>query len=203
MSHFHDVVFVPRLPFGVNVASRRHIDVVALSSGHETRNSRTAETMRRYTIPVGTRPMAEIRAILAFFEARGGPLHAFRFRDPVEPSTAADGAAPAASDVQLGIGDGAQARFQLRTASGRVIRKPEPSSVAMALDGSVLDPGSVSVDPATGIVALSAAPAPAVAVTGGCVFDVPVRFENQSLQVMRADADSGSLDDLVLTEVIA
>jgi uncharacterized protein (TIGR02217 family) len=203
MADFHDVAFLPRLPFGINVASRRHIDVVALSSGHEIRNSRTAETMRQYTIPVGTRPMVEIRAILTFFEARGGPLHAFRFRDPVEPSTGPDGGVPDASDVHLGTGDGALTQFQLTTASGRVIRKPEPSSVVMALDGSVIDPGSVSVDAATGIVTLSAAPAPGVALTGGCLFDVPVRFENQSLQITRADPDAGALDDLVLTEVIA
>ncbi|MCR9120718.1 MAG: DUF2460 domain-containing protein [Phyllobacteriaceae bacterium] len=203
MADFHDVAFVPRLPFGVNVASRRHIDVVALSSGHETRNSRTAETMRHYTIPVGKRPMAEIRAVLAFFEARGGPLHAFRFRDPVEPSTATNGPGPAPSDVHLGVGDGVQNQFQLKTASGRTIRKPETSSVVMALNGTALDPGSVSVDAATGIVTLSAAPAPGVAVTGGCLFDVPVRFENQSLQISRADPESGSLDDLLLTEVIA
>lgn len=203
MADFHDVAFVPRLPFGINVASRRHIDVVALSSGHETRNSRTAETMRHYTIPVGTRPMAEIRAILAFFEARGGPLHAFRFRDPVEPSTATSGPGPSPSNVHLGVGDGAQNQFQLKTASGRTIRKPEPSSVVMALNGTVIDPGSVSVDAATGLVTLSVAPALGVAVTGGCLFDVPVRFENQSLQITRADPDAGALDDLILTEVIA
>jgi len=203
MADFHDVAFVPRLPFGIAVASHRHIDVVALSSGHETRNIRTAETMRQYTIPMGTRPLAEIRAILAFFEARGGPLCAFRFRDPVEPSTAADGSGPESSDVHLGVGDGAQMQFQLSTASGRIIRKPEPSSVVLALDGTAVDPGSVSVDAATGLVALSVAPPPGVAVTGGCLFDVPVRFENQSLQITRADPDAGALDDLVLTEVIA
>jgi len=200
---FHDVAFTVRQPFGVQVATRRRIDVVALASGHETRNARTADALRRYTIPVGTRPIAEIRAILAFFEARGGPLHAFRLRDPVEPSTAADGGAPSAIDASIGVGDGAAADFQLRTASGRTIRKPETASVIVARDGVVADPADYAVVSATGLVSFATPPGPGVLVTAGGRFDVPVRFENQSLSVTRSDSESGSLDDLVLMEMIA
>ena len=203
MSDFHDVAFTVRQPFGVQVATQRRIDVIALASGHETRNARTADALRRYTIPIGTRPIGEIRAALSFFEARGGPLHAFRFRDPLEQSTAADGGAPGATDAAIGEGDGASDTFQLATASGRTIRKPEASSVLVALDGVAVDAAAMSVDPATGRVTIAPPPAVGALVTAGCRFDVPVRFENRSLSVTRADDRSGSLDDLVLVEVIA
>lgn len=203
MSAFHDVALTVRQPFGVQVATQRRIDVVALASGHETRNARTADALRRYTIPIGTRPIAEVRAILAFFEARGGPLHAFRFRDPVEPSTATGGGAPSALDASVGVGDGATAVFQLRTASGRTVRRPQAQTVLVALDGVAVDPADYTVGQSTGLVTFATPPGSGMLVTAGCLFDVPVRFENQSLSVTRADAESGSLDDLVLMEVIA
>lgn len=203
MSVFHDVAFTVRQPFGVQVSSQRLIDLVALASGHETRNARTAGALRRYTIPVGTRPIGEVRAILTFFEARGGPLHAFRFRDPLEHSTAADGGAPSAVDAAIGSGDGLADTFQLVTSSGRTIRKPDVSSVLVARAGVAVDPADFTVDSATGRVTFDSPPGDGVLVTAGCRFDVPVRFDNQSLSVTRASAESGALDDLVLIEVIA
>lgn len=203
MSSFHDVPFVVRLPFGLHVSSQRKVDVVALASGHETRNARTAHTLRRYTVPIGTRPIAEIRSILAFFEARDGPLHAFRFRDPIEHSTAADGGAPSATDAPIGTGDGVASQFQLLTPTGRTIRKPDPASTVVALDGTPVDGADYSIDAATGLIAFNIAPVNGAAITAGCLFDVPVRFRNQSLEITRASAESGALDDLVLLEVIA
>lgn len=203
MSQFHDIEFLVRQPFGVQVATQRRIDVVALASGHEARNARTADALRRYTIPVGTRPIGEIRAIVSFFEARGGPLHAFRFRDPLENSTASDSGTPGATDATIGAGDGVTDTFQLATASGRRIRKPEASSVLVALDGVQVATADVSVDADKGRVTIANPPGNGVLVTAGCRFQVPARFENPSLSVTRASAESGALDDLVLVEVIA
>ncbi len=197
---FHDVSFAVRLPFGLTVTSRRTVDIVALASGHETRNARTAHPLRRFTIPVGPRPLAEIRAILSFFEARGGPLHAFRFRDPVEHTTAGDGV-PTALDVTIGTGDGFVANFQLATPSGRPITKPVATSALVSVDGLVLEPALYEVDPLTGLVTLDQPPAHGAIVRSGCIYDLPVRFENETLTVARADAGTGEIDDLSLVEV--
>ncbi len=53
-----------------------------------------------------------------FFEARGGQLHGFRFRDPVDGSSARPGMAVTALDQWIGTGDGERAAFQLVKAYG-------------------------------------------------------------------------------------
>ncbi|WP_306118127.1 MULTISPECIES: TIGR02217 family protein [unclassified Roseitalea] len=200
---FDDVTLAVRQPFGLTVSSRRPVDVVALASGHESRNARTANALRRFTIPVGPRPVAEIRAILTFFEARGGPLKAFRFRDPLEHSTALGGGAPTAQDVALGTGDGATTAFQLATPSGRAITKPEAGTVLVSVDDVALAPADFAVDPLTGIVTLDAAPGQGAMVKAGCRYDLAVRFEASALTVARTTAETAEMEDLVLLEVPA
>ena len=199
---FHDVSFTPRLPFGLTVASRRDVDVVALASGHEARNARTARPLRRFSIPVGPRPIAEIRAILSFFEARGGPLHAFRFRDPIDHATHGEGA-PTALDVAVGTGDGFRSAFQLLAPDGRRITKPDAASVLVSVDGAPLDAPSFAVDPLAGVITIDPPPRAGAMIRAGCFYDLPVRFESTALTVTRATPQTGEMEDLSLVEVRA
>ena len=84
----------------------------------------------------------DLQDIIAFYEARRGPLHGFRFRDPFDMKSCAAGATPAATDQALGTGDGATARFALvkRYGSGgdaylRPIRKPVAGTLKVAVAG--------------------------------------------------------------------
>src|SRR5690606_27702838 len=119
-----------------------------------------------------------------FFRARRGRARGFRFRDWTDYT---------AQGQPIGTGDGETAVFQLakRYESGgvaviRPLRKPVAGTVAVYLDGAAQSSG-FSVDDTTGEVTFGTAPAEGVAVTVDCEFDVPVRFDSDSL--------SASIDD--------
>ena len=55
--------------------------MVTLTNGFEERNTPWAEARRRYDAGVSLRSLDDIEDLIAFFEARQGQLHAFRWKD--------------------------------------------------------------------------------------------------------------------------
>ncbi|MEO1701464.1 MAG: TIGR02217 family protein [Pseudomonadota bacterium] len=199
---FDDVLFEPRIPLRPAVTTSFNVDKVLLSSGFEHRNARTQFGRKTYHVPIGQRPIAELMEILDFFAARKGSLRAFRFRDPFSADTASVGAMVTALDVQLGVGDGVASQFQLFQRNGHFITKPVIESVLVAVGGQSLDATAFSVDGHTGQVTMATEPAEGAAVTAGCVFDTPVRFQNDALTLQQTNTGAGEIDDLVLLEVM-
>ncbi len=93
----------------------------------------------------------------------------------------------------IGTGDGAQTTFQLLKTYGstyapytRPVAKPVPGSVRVAVGGDEVVAGTAfTCDFVTGIVTFLPGyiPAGGVAVTAGFLFDVPVRFDTDYLEV--------------------
>ena len=76
--------------------------------------------------------------LVAFFEARRGRLHGFRFKDFADFRSCAPSGVVGAFDQALGEGDGTRTDFQLVKLYGdvaRPIRKPVEGSVRAAVDG--------------------------------------------------------------------
>ncbi|MCB1420196.1 MAG: TIGR02217 family protein, partial [Notoacmeibacter sp.] len=111
MTAFHDVRFPVSLGFGATGGPERRNEIVTLTSGREKRNQRLAHARRRYDAGTGMRSLEDLQLLAAFFEARRGSLHAFRFRDPFDWSSAAPGQLPGVLDQQIGTGDGARTEF--------------------------------------------------------------------------------------------
>jgi hypothetical protein len=112
MAAFHDVRFPLELGFGASGGPEFSTQIVVTGSGHEQRNSQWSDALVHYDAGVGIRSEADLMALLAFFRARRGQAHGFRFRDPIDHSSA-PGAAISATDQHLGIGDGHTTRFAL------------------------------------------------------------------------------------------
>ena len=110
---FDDVRFPTAIARGATGGPERRTDVVTTASGREERNSRWAQSRRRYNVGFGVKTLADIHAVVSFFEERRGRLHAFRFRDAADWTSGAPGATPAATDQLLGTSDGTTATFQL------------------------------------------------------------------------------------------
>lgn len=209
MISFLDEAFPLSVAFGATGGPERLTDIVALASGHEARNARWADSRRRYDAATGIRTVDDLRSVLALFETARGRLSGFRFRDPVDHSTAADGGVPAPDDQVVGTGDGVADRFTLSKAYGmgastytRPIRLPVAASVRVAIDGMEQTSGpDFTVDAATGEVVLASAPANGAAVTAGCVFDVPVRFDTDRLDVSLTHFQAGDIPSIPLVEI--
>ncbi|MGV1911050.1 phage distal tail protein, Rcc01695 family, partial [Agrobacterium vitis] len=139
---FHEVRFPLRVSLSTSGGPVRRTDIVNLSNGREVRNQRWANSRRSYDAGSGVKSLADLYTVLEFFEARGGQMAGFRFRDPLDSNSAGPGRAVTAFDQQIGIGDGVTASFQLVKAYGdagggwnRSIAKPVDGTVLISVDG--------------------------------------------------------------------
>lgn len=138
MTGFHEVSFPIHLALGAVGGPERRTEIVTLASGTEVRNAKWSRSRRRWDVGSAITRLADVQALLNFFEARQGRLYGFRFRDPLDHSSALPGLTLSPSDQVIATGDGAATDFQLVKDYGGVvrdIRKPIPGTVRIALDG--------------------------------------------------------------------
>lgn len=205
MSGFHEVRFPAALSMGSSGGPERRTRVVTLASGFEKRNAAWAHGRRRYDAGVGLRGLDDLHEVIAFFEARMGRLHGFRWRDWMDWKSCAPSRAPSAIDCEIGTGDGDNRRFQLRkpyisgpAAYVRLISKPIVETVLIGVDGVAAE---AQVDPTNGVVTLAAPPAPGTRVTAGFCFDVPARFDSDRIEINLAAFEAGEIPSIPVVEI--
>jgi uncharacterized protein (TIGR02217 family) len=199
---FHEVRLPARLAFGSTGGIERRTEVVTLASGFERRATPWAHGRRRFLIGAGVRSLDDVAVLVAFFEARRGRLHGFRFRDFIDFRSCAPSASISPLDQRLGEGTGAAVSFQLLKLYGdieRPIRKPVDGSVRIAVDG--VETGAFALDPPTGVVTLAEAPPEGAVVTAGFAFDTPVRFDTDRIDVTLEGFEAGRLVAAPLIEI--
>ena len=206
---FHEIRFPANLSFGSVGGPERRTEIVTLANGFEERNTPWAHSRRRYDAGVGLRSLNDVETLIAFFEARAGQLHGFRWKDWSDFKSCAPLATPASDDQLIGTGDGSTKVFQLQKTylSGlqsytRPIRKPVAGTVVVAVaDDPKAEALEFSVNPETGEVTFMLAPDLGTRVTAGFEFDVPVRFDTDQLTVSLDHFGAGSISTIPLVEV--
>jgi uncharacterized protein (TIGR02217 family) len=208
---FHEALFPLDIALKSAGGPERRTEIVALGSGGEERNARWAHSRRRYDAGYGVKTFEALTAVVAFFEERRGRLHGFRWRDRLDHSSAAPDVAAAPTDQVIGIGDGATDTFPLAKTYGglyapyqRPIAKPVPGSVRVAVAGSEATEGTdFTCDTTTGVVSFLPGHVPALgeAVTAGFLFDVPVRFDTDYLEVDLSAFAAGAIPKVPLVEI--
>ena len=199
---FHEVRLPARLAFGSTGGVERRTEITTLGSGFERRATPWAEGRRRYLIGAGLRSLDDMAALTAFFEARRGRLYGFRFRDFADFKSCAPGEAVTATDQRIGTGGGLRRSFGLTKAYGdhaRRISKPVEGSVRVAVNG--VETTAFVLDHLTGDVTLATPPAPGAVVTAGFVFDTPVRFDADRIEVTLESFGTGRMVAMPLIEV--
>ena len=204
---FHEVRFPDDISRGARGGPERRTQIVELASGDEERNASWANSRRRYDVAYGIRRADDLAAVIAFFEARNGRLHGFRFKDWGDHKSCLPSQTPGATDQAIGTGDGVTTAFQLvkRYSSGsqswtRVIAKPVAGTVTIALNGAP-QPSGWTVATTTGLVTFGTAPGAGIAITAGFTFDVPVRFDTDALDVTLDLERLGSITSIPLLEI--
>lgn len=206
---FHEVRFPETLSFGSVGGPERRTDVVTLANGHEERNTPWAHARRRYDAGLGLRALEDIAALIAFFEARQGQLHGFRWKDWTDFSSALPGQDITHEDQTIATGDGATRVFQLakRYRSGaysylRPITKPVAASVRLGIGQEALEAGTdYDLDATTGQVTLTYAPEIGRQINAGFEFDVPVRFDTDRILTSVASFQAGEAPNVPVVEV--
>ena len=206
---FHEIRFPANLSFGSVGGPERRTEIVTLTNGHEERNTPWAHSRRHYDAGLGLRSLDDIEALIAFFEARGGQMHGFRWKDWADYKSCAPSRAPGFADQVIGQGDSRKTRFQLvkAYASGparylRPVVKPVEGTVRVGIGGDTMREGlDFEVDTATGIVTLAEPPGAGAEVTAGFEFDVPVRFDTDRIAVSIASFQAGDMPQVPVIEV--
>jgi uncharacterized protein (TIGR02217 family) len=203
---FHEVLFPTAIALGASGGPERKTEIVVLGSGFEERNAIWVNSRRKWNIGMGVKTLDDLHAVIAFFEARNGRLYGFRFRDRGDCKSCAPSQSPAPTDQLLNHGDGVTTDFTLqkRYSSGgvsctRAIKKPVAGQVRVALDG--VETTSFTLDPATGKISFGAAPGVGVAITAGFLFDVPVRFDTDRLEINLSQFNAGEVPNIPIVEI--
>ena len=213
---FHEVRFPLDVSLRGSGGPSRLTEVVTLASGREHRNSRWADSRRRYDAGFGIRTLDALHAVLSFFEERRGRLYGFRYRDRVDFLSGPPSRTVTATDQSLGTGDGAKRVFQLAKTYGgetyggglmpyrRAITKPVAETVRVAVAGIPVPAAKVTCDATTGLLTFAAdtIPPAGAMVTAGFAFDVPVRFDTDELTIDLSAFTAGEIPKVPLVEVV-
>jgi uncharacterized protein (TIGR02217 family) len=202
---FDDVSFPVALGRAASIAPGFSTAIVTTASGHEQRNMDWASGRLRFDAGPGLRSEADLETLIAFFRARRGAARGFRFRDPLDHSSRAMTGGPAPFDQVLGTGDGARTAFPLvkhygegDEAEQRRITRPDVASVRVAVNGQPFSSWTLG---AGGMINFASPPPAGAQVTAGFLFDVPVRFAEDSLTVDAGQWLAGEIPAVPLIEI--
>ena len=206
---FHEVRFPVNLSFGSSGGPERRTEIVTLTNGFEERSTPWEHSRRRYDAGLGMRNLDDLGEVIAFFEARRGQLHGFRWKDWADFKSGASSQPVSAQDQFIGQGDGMRKDFTLSKTyvSGtgtyqRPIAKPVAATVRVAVGGVERGLGvDWTLAAATGTVSFATAPALGAAVTAGFEFDVPVRFDTDHIQTSIAAFQAGDVPSVPVVEL--
>ncbi len=206
---FHEVRFPASLSFGSVGGPERRTDIITLANGFEERNTPWAHSRRRYDAGFGLRSLDDVEALIAFFEARQGQLIGFRWKDWSDYKSCAPSDEVDALDQLIAVGDEITDQFQLTktyrsgpTNYARPISKPVEGTIRVAVGGDVLRQGvDFEVDFETGAVTFPHPPDQGAEIRAGFEFDVPVRFDTDTVLTSISSFQAGEAPNVPIVEI--
>jgi len=202
---FHDVQFPPSIAEGAEGGPEYSTSVIATSGGYEQRVANWSIGRGRWNAGTGLKDDADVAELIAFFRARQGRLHGFRFKDW------SDYTLPRQA---IGLTDGVDATWQIFKAyvSGpatatRPITRPVPGTVQCWVNNAPIPlgvgAGEFQVNLATGVITLGATLAATTgqAIEAACEFDVPARFDTDALPLRLTAFHIGEWPDVPVVEL--
>lgn len=193
MPVFHEVQFPPKIAYGASGGPEFNTSITTNFAGFEQRNINWQKARGRWDISTGIKNKTDMDTVIAFFRARFGKAYGFRFKDWSDYQ---------AVGQNIGTGNAVLTVFQLTKTyvSGsntyvREIKKPVTGTVKIYLN-SVLQVTGFSIDHTTGMVTFTTAPGSGVIVSADYDFDIPARFDTDTLAV-RIDGPAQYLWDAI------
>ncbi len=195
---FDEIQFPVDISYGASGGPAFNTTVVIAKSGQESRNQNWTEARVRWDVSTGIQSRSDIRKLLDFFRNRRGRARGFRFKDWTDFDV---------SNELIATADGTATTYQLRqryddglTVSSRIITKPIGDTVSITLD-DVPQTTGWSVDSTTGVVTFDTAPAFGVSIRASFEFDLPARFDSDSLSITLTGYDGWNSDSIMVVEL--
>lgn len=201
---FHDTRLPEEIERGAQGGPQFKTTIIELSSGFEKRNIDWERTRGEWDISYSLDSKKNQEAVLAFFFARQGRAHSFRFKDWTDYEI---GTLSTLTPQTIGTGDATKKKFQAvrRYVSGgytfsRAVTRLVSGTVKVYLDG-VLQTSGYTYSLSTGIIEFSSAPALNVVVGLICEFDIPVRFDVDKLDLKAFWSGDFSIPQITILEI--
>jgi len=198
MLSFLEERFPLEVAYGATGGPCFNTEISESAGGVEHRNIRYPTARHKYNLVTAIKSEQDLEIVLRFFKVVKGRAIGFRFKDWVDWY---------AQNQTLGTAEPNKREYQLiKTYSVgfkdeiRTIKKPVPGSVSVYVNGkrSLV----CSVDYATGIVKFHKQLKRGSIITADFEFDVPVRFDTDSLSTSLDDYGVYSLQELPLIEIV-
>ena len=207
---FHDVRLPDDVERGATGGPGFSTTIIPLSSGFERRNQNWEAARLRWDIGYGLMDregnvnQADFSEVLAFFYARRGRLHSFRFKDWTDFEL---------DRQQIGTTDGADATWQVykRYTSGGVNYDRDLTAIVSASHSvwvnnvAIVNGAGASqyqINLTTGVITLGStlAAQSGTAIEVACEFDVPVRFDLDQLDLNAVLYNAASVPSIPVIE---
>ncbi|WP_086618699.1 DUF2460 domain-containing protein [Erythrobacter tepidarius] len=205
MDAFDDVLYPLALGRNTAVAPEFSTSIAVTASGHERRNALWSDARLHFDVGPGIRSEAELSELLAFFRARRGPARGFRIMDPFDHSSNGMTGTPTMSDQLIGIGDGLASDFQLTKSYGsgpepqiRPITRPRPETLLVSIDDVATSAWTLR---AGGVLSFFSPPPAGAKIRAGFLFDVPVRFAEDRIDISAVNFRAGEAPSIPLIEL--
>lgn len=198
MKNFIEERFPVDISFGSNGGPAFSTNVIATSNGQEYRNANWEMPLSKYDISYGVKNQSQLEQLLSFFNICKGRAIGFRFKDWLDYKVV---------NQQLSLTSHVSEFFQMTkryaigdTVMERKITKPVRGSAAMLYHNKPVDPKLYEIDYTTGIVNLK----DRFNMTELFIsfhFDIPARFDSDTLNVTIESPNSFSCSDIAIVEI--
>jgi uncharacterized protein (TIGR02217 family) len=201
----HDVRFPDAIAQGAQVVPGFSTTVLVSSGGNEQRVGNWAMPRRRYNVGTGLRRRADAATVLAFFIARSGRLHTFRFKDwsdydlPRQTISTTNGSLAAFPVFKNYVSGPVTATRNLKMlVSGTVRCWVNNVERTLGAGGTLFQ-----VNLVTGVITIGSTLAATTgqAVEAQCEFDVHARFDSDEIGLTQRSFDIGEWPDVPVIEV--
>ncbi len=207
---FHDTRLPVDIEKGALGGPGFHTEITPLASGNEQRNINWARVRGEWDVGYGIMKQvsqeveADMDTIIAFFYAREGRAHGFRFKDWSDFKIG-DVDNPTTNNQSIGTGNASQTifnPFKRYTNGGILYDRPVTHLVTgrtVALVDNVVVGATFNL--LTGAVTYDSAPGDSTDVQVALEFDIPVRFDADRLAINLVMFERGSWENIPIVEL--
>jgi len=200
---FLDMRFPPNIAYGSIGGPEYRTNVTVTAGGYEHRNVAFTYPRTRFNVAYGVRDTQDFEELVSFFHNCKGRAKSFRFKDWTDFI---------ATKQHLGTANANETKFQLQkryktnlvdgrsVECQRIIKKPTPSTVKIYVNDNIASCGTdYVVDYSSGIISFSLPPVGSV--YADFEFDIPARFDTDSLPVIIEGVGLYKINNIPIVEI--
>ncbi len=195
---FLEIRFPESIAFNSSSILEFNTTIIKAKNGYEQRNINWNSNKMKFNIINGIKTKTELDELITFFRNVKGAGYGFRFKDFTDYQ---------AENQYIGVGNGETKEFQLIKAYRvsdnivyyRKITKPVISTVRVFIND--IESKDFNIDLTTGLITLNTAPEIDSTIKASFEFDVPVRFENDIMEITMNSINSGNVKEIILAEI--